>query len=149
MTDVIEQPVDQARLKKLERDEARVKSGFWPKLRRVVRRIPFTDDLLSAYYCATDRQTPTYVKAVLMGAVAYFVMPADMVPDFIAGLGFTDDAAVMLTAVRAVGGEITPRHRDKAEAALADVGEDNVSEADSLRPDPSAQGPLAQDSRAD
>ena len=118
MTELIERPVDAARLK---RDAERVRRGFWPKLRRVVRRVPFTDDLLAAYYCATDRQTPSYVKAVLMGAVAYFVLPADLVPDFIAGLGFTDDAAVLLTALRAVGGEIKPAHRDKAEAALSDV----------------------------
>jgi uncharacterized membrane protein YkvA (DUF1232 family) len=133
MTEVIERPVDEARLK---RDERRVRAGFWPKLRRVVRRIPFTDDLLAAYYCATDRQTPTYVKAVLMGAVAYFVLPADMVPDFIAGLGFTDDAGVLLTAVRAVGGEIKPRHRDQAEAALSDV-----SPADVTGPAGSTPGP--------
>lgn len=121
MTELIERPVDEARLK---RDSFRVRRGFWPKFRRVVRAIPFSDDLLAAYYCATDAQTPIYVKAVLMGAVAYFVVPTDVIPDFIAGLGFTDDAGVLLTAIRAVGGEIKPVHRDKAQAALADVADD-------------------------
>lgn len=105
----------------MKRDEGVVRRGFWPKLRRVVRRIPFTDDLLSAYYCATDPKTPSYVKAILMAAVAYFVVPTDLVPDFIAGLGFTDDATVLLTAVSTVGSAIKDEHRDKAAAALADV----------------------------
>ncbi|MEQ9639231.1 MAG: YkvA family protein [Alphaproteobacteria bacterium] len=121
MTDLIERPVDEARLK---RDSYRVRRGFWPKLRKFARAIPFSDDLLAAYYCATDRQTPTYVKAVLMGAVAYFVVPTDMIPDFVAGLGFTDDAGVLLTAIRAVGGEIKPTHRAQAEETLADVTDD-------------------------
>lgn len=123
MTDLIERPVDEARLK---RDSFRVRRGFWPKLRKFARAIPFSDDLLAAYYCATDAKTPTYVKAVLMGAVAYFVVPADMIPDFVAGLGFTDDAGVLLTAIRAVGGEIKPEHRAKAEEALADVNGDGA-----------------------
>ena len=61
--------------RKLARDERRVNRGFWRKLRRVLGRIPFGEDLLAAYYCATDGETPSWVKAVLMGAVAYFVLP--------------------------------------------------------------------------
>ena len=87
----------------------------------MVRRIPFAEDLLAAYYCAIDRETPTYVKAVLMGAVAYFVMPVDLVPDFIAALGFTDDATVLLAALRAVEGHILPRHRERAQARLENL----------------------------
>ena len=103
---------------KLKRDEARVRRGFWRKLRRVFRHIPFSEDLLAAYYCATDRQTPRYVKAVLMGAVAYFVVPTDLLPDFIAGFGFTDDATVVLTAVQSVGSNLKPQHREAAKERL-------------------------------
>ena len=104
---------------KLARDEKRVKRGFWRKLPRVLPRIPFADDLLAAYYCARDGATPTYVKAMLMGAVAYFVLPTDLLPDFIAVLGFSDDASVLLTAVTTVGGHIKDRHREQARATLA------------------------------
>lgn len=103
---------------KLESDRARVERGFWPKFGRVLRRIPFARDLLAAYYCAIDPATPTYVKAVLMGAVAYFVMPADLIPDFIAWFGFSDDATVLLTAVNAVSGHIRDRHREQAARVL-------------------------------
>ncbi len=70
-----------------------------------------TEDAVAAYYCATDRNTPAYVKAVLMGAIAYFVTPADVIPDFIVGLGFTDDAAVLMAALSAIRGHLKPEHR--------------------------------------
>src|SRR3546814_14721632 len=85
---------------KYRRDEARVDGGFWAKLRRHGRRVPFLGDAVAAYYCARDPRTPLRVKATLMAALAYFVMPADMVPDLIAGLGFTHDAAVLPAAIR-------------------------------------------------
>jgi uncharacterized membrane protein YkvA (DUF1232 family) len=78
-------------LKKLRANAARVQREFWPKFRRVARRLPFAEELLAAYFCAVDRRTPLHVKAVLMGALAYFVMPTDLIPDFVAGLGYTDD----------------------------------------------------------
>ncbi|HEY4162754.1 MAG TPA: YkvA family protein [Dongiaceae bacterium] len=104
--------------RKFERDRARVDSGFWPKLRRVARKIPFLDELLAAYYCAIDPKTPLQAKAVLMGALAYFILPIDVIPDFIAGFGFTDDAAVLYAAIRSVAKHIEPRHKDRARQAL-------------------------------
>ncbi len=105
--------------RKLARDERRVARGFWRKLPRVLRRIPFAADLLAAYYCALDGETPTWVRAILMGAVAYFVLPTDLLPDFIAVFGFTDDASVLVTALTAVGGHIRAAHREKARETLA------------------------------
>ena len=114
---------------KLAPDERRVARGFWRKLPRVLSRIPFADDLLAAYYCAVDAETPTYVKAILMGAVAYFVLPTDLLPDFIAVLGFADDASVLVTAMTTVGGHIREPHRDKAKATLARLAAKDVSPA--------------------
>ncbi len=104
--------------KKFERDQARVRDGFWPKLKRVARRIPFMDELLAAYYCTLDPKTPLQAKAILMGALAYFVLPVDLIPDFIAGFGFTDDAAVLYAAIRSVSRYITDDHRTKARETL-------------------------------
>lgn len=114
---------------KLRRDRARVEGGFWTKLRRVIPRIPFVDELVAAYYCAVDPATPLRAKAVLFGALAYFVLPIDLVPDFILGLGFTDDAAVLYAAIRTVRGHMTDAHRRQARAALerlADAGPRNA-----------------------
>ena len=80
--------------------------------------MPFVEDAVAAFYCAVDTGTPLYVKAVLMGAIAYFITPTDVIPDFIATLGYTDDAAVLTAAIRAVGSSLKPRHRERARRFL-------------------------------
>ena len=58
------------------------------------------------------------MQAALLGAIAYFILPFDFVPDMLPVLGFTDDAAVLATAIRMVASHITPEHREAARAAL-------------------------------
>ena len=106
----------------LRRNEAKVAQGFWGKLRRSVGRVPFLEEAVSAYYCAFDPQTPRPVKAMLLAALAYFVVPSDLIPDFIAGLGFTDDATVLYATLRLVTSHIRDSHRDRARRRLADLG---------------------------
>src|SRR5207247_5682282 len=101
------------------RDEETVRRGFWRKARKVAARLPFAEDLLAAWYCAFDRDTPTHVKAALLGALAYFVLPFDAIPDILPILGFADDAAVLATALRLVAGHMKPEHRAAAQRALA------------------------------
>ena len=52
---------------------------FWRKLRRVVARVPFASDLLAIYYCALDPATPRHARGILFGAVAYFILPTDLI----------------------------------------------------------------------
>lgn len=104
---------------RLGREQAYVRRGFWGKLRRFASALPFAEDLLAAYYCAFDRDTPRHVQAALFGALAYFVLPFDLVPDMMPVLGFTDDAAVLATAIKLVSSHIRPQHRDAAKAAIA------------------------------
>ncbi|HWD28691.1 MAG TPA: YkvA family protein [Rhizomicrobium sp.] len=103
------------------RDEARVERDFWKKLLKVAGQIPFAEDAAAAYFCATDPATPAKVKAILFAALAYFVMPFDLIPDFLAVIGYTDDAAVIALAIGAVAGAIKDTHRAKARAALGIV----------------------------
>src|ERR1700731_619512 len=105
------------------RDEQRVHAQFWPKAKRVAAGLPFAEDLVAAYYCAFDRATPLQVKAILVGALAYFVLPFDFVPDVLPLVGFSDDAAVLITAIKAVAGHMRPEHRTAARAALARLNE--------------------------
>lgn len=100
-------------------NEEIVRRGFWKKLRRFAAQLPFAEDLLAAYYCAFDRDTPLQVKAALLGALAYFVLPFDAIPDMLPMLGFADDAAVLATALRLVASHMRPQHRAAARAALA------------------------------
>jgi uncharacterized membrane protein YkvA (DUF1232 family) len=103
---------------RLAQDQDSVQRRFWIKLKRVAAKLPFAEDLLAAYYCAFDKNTPRHVQAALMGAIAYFILPFDFIPDMLPVLGFTDDAAVLATAIRLVAAHITPDHRDAARAAL-------------------------------
>ena len=104
--------------RRLAKDRESVRRRFWIKLKRVAARLPFAEDLLSAYYCAFDKETPRHVQAALLGAIAYFILPFDFIPDMLPVLGFTDDAAVLATAIRMVATHIKPEHRDAARAAL-------------------------------
>src|SRR5215475_3876088 len=90
------------------RERARVRRGFWSKVKRVAAQLPFVEDLLTAYYCAFDRETPREVQLALIGALAYFVLPFDIIPDVLPVLGYTDDAAVLAAAIRLVAQHIRP-----------------------------------------
>jgi len=103
------------------RDEEIVRRGFWKKARKLAARLPFAEDLLAAYYCAFDRGTPLQVKAALIGALAYFVLPFDAVPDVLPFLGFADDAAILATALRMVANHLTPAHRAAAQRKLDEL----------------------------
>ncbi|PWC82345.1 hypothetical protein TSH100_24050 [Azospirillum sp. TSH100] len=109
---------------RVERDERLVRRRFWQKLRANLHRIPFLEELVAAYFCATDPATPYRAKAILLGALAYFVLPVDAVPDWLLIAGFTDDAAVLAAAVQTVRTNLTPAHWARAKQALsAETGE--------------------------
>jgi uncharacterized membrane protein YkvA (DUF1232 family) len=100
-------------------NEKRVARGFWPKIRQVATRIPFASDALSVWYCARDPETPATAKGMALAALAYFILPTDIIPDLIPALGFTDDAAVMAALLAIIGRNIKPQHRTAAKEALA------------------------------
>lgn len=91
---------------------------LWRKLRRLAGRLPFAEDLVAAWYCAIDRNTPTSARMIIWGAVAYFILPCDAIPDVVAGLGFTDDGTVLAAAIAMVGQHLQPEHRRRARARL-------------------------------
>jgi len=102
-------------------NEQRVVRGFWPKMRRVAASVPFAGEALAVWFCARDEETPLAAKGMMLAALAYFVMPMDAVPDVIAGLGYTDDAAVFAAMLALVGKNLKPRHRQAARAAVARI----------------------------
>ena len=114
---------DERTREKLKRDEASVREGFWRKLQQFAAKLPIAEDLLTAYYCAFDRNTPNHVRAALVGALAYFVLPFDMMPDLLPIIGFSDDAAVLAGAIRLVWVHIQPAHRDAAREGLARIND--------------------------
>jgi uncharacterized membrane protein YkvA (DUF1232 family) len=102
-----------------ERRHERIRRDFWAKAKRVAAQLPFAEDLLTAYYCAFDRDTPPEVRIALIGALAYFVLRFDFIPAMISALGYADEAAVLAAAIRLVAKHIRPQHREAARRALA------------------------------
>jgi len=103
--------------------EARIRAKFWPTVKRALRHIPFIEEVVAAYYAMLDRETPIAARLTLVAALAYFVTPFDLVPDVILGLGFVDDASVLMAAITAVRSSIKEEHRLAARRALADKAE--------------------------
>ena len=99
-------------------NEVRVAKGFWPKIQRTAARIPFADQALAAWYAARDPATPLPAKGMIFAGLAYFIMPIDAIPDLFAGIGYTDDAAVIAALIATLGANIKRRHRDQAEDAV-------------------------------
>jgi uncharacterized membrane protein YkvA (DUF1232 family) len=116
-----------ARLRRLVADEAELRRRFWKKLKGLAARLPFAEDLIAAHYCAFDRQTPLHVKAVLVGALAYFVVPVDFIPDVLPIIGYSDDAAVLAAAIKLVSSHIKPDHREAARQTLARMRGEEVA----------------------
>ena len=106
------------RTRQLAADESGLRQRIWNKLKRETANIPFVEDALTAHYCAFDRNTPLYVKLALVGAVVYFLVPDDLIPDSIPVLGVADDAAVLAGAMKIFAAHIKPEHRQAAKLML-------------------------------
>lgn len=99
-------------------DEQRVEEGFWPKVRKFAGQVPFLPDALALWWCAKDPETPTAAKGMMWAALAYFVLPTDVLPDVLVGIGFTDDAAVIAAVVSVAAKHLKPKHKAAAEAFI-------------------------------
>jgi uncharacterized membrane protein YkvA (DUF1232 family) len=103
---------------KIARHARIVDAGFWPKLLRLAGRVPFAEDLAAAWFCIVDPETPGRVRGVLLAALAWFVVPASIMPEFVAVLGFTNEIAVTAITVRMVRKHLKERHYLRARAVL-------------------------------
>jgi len=91
------------------------------KARRLFGRLPFVRDVVASWYATLDPNTPTSAKMVLAAAIAYFVMPLDLIPDFIVGIGFTDDAAAIALAIKTLSGIVNRSHYNRADEVLGQL----------------------------
>jgi uncharacterized membrane protein YkvA (DUF1232 family) len=109
--------------------------SFWEKIRRFAIKAgrPVVENALVLYFCLKDADTPGRAKVVVIGALGYFILPIDAVPDLIPVAGFTDDLAVLLIATTTVVAHIKPAHRQRARELLD--WERNTKGAESLGDD--------------
>ena len=103
-----------------EENESFVKENFWSKVKQVGAKIPFLKDVVAMYYCMMDEKTPITAKASIALALFYFISPIDAIPDFIAALGFTDDAGVIASTLLLIKTQLKDEHYELATKYLAD-----------------------------
>ena len=115
-----------ADIKQQQQQEKKIRSKFWPTFKNALTQLPFAEDVVTAYFCALDKNTPAHVRGVLLAALAYFVLPADLIPDFIAMIGFGDDVAVLTVALSTLKKHMTPEQREAAKKALEDFKSEKV-----------------------
>jgi uncharacterized membrane protein YkvA (DUF1232 family) len=109
--------------RRLATDEVEFARKLWRKILAEATNLPFLEEILTAHYCAFDRRTPFYVKVILAGAIVYFVVPDDLVPDSLSLIGLADDAAVFGLAFKVASSHIKPEHREAARAMLTRLRE--------------------------
>jgi len=100
--------------------EAYSEDSFWQKLGRVALRAghEVVGRALVLYYCLRDSDTPAWARGVIVGALGYFILPADVIPDVVPFSGFADDFGVLVSALVSVAHHVKPEHRSAAREIL-------------------------------
>ncbi|MFT4176951.1 MAG: YkvA family protein [Luteolibacter sp.] len=74
---------------------------------------------LTLFYCLKDSETPKWAKGVIVGALGYLILPADMIPDILPGIGYTDDWGALVAALGTVAAYVKDEHKAKAHQQAA------------------------------
>lgn len=95
-------------------------SGFWDKVEKVatIVGIKTVYAALLLYYVLQDKTVPLQQRAIIYGALGYFILPIDLIPDYIPFVGFADDLSALLYAVHAVWKSVTPEMKARAKERL-------------------------------
>jgi uncharacterized membrane protein YkvA (DUF1232 family) len=101
-------------------NERAVRDGFAAKARRFLRHLPMAREVVAMYFCMLDARTPFWVKATVAGALAYFVLPTDAIPDFLPVVGMGDDMGILAATFTAVSSHINDDHRARATSWIQD-----------------------------
>ena len=93
---------------------------LWDKLKKFAAKLggKATYYALILYYVLQSPDVTVANKALILGALGYFILPIDLIPDVIPALGFTDDAAALALAYKAVEASVTPEIEAKAQAKI-------------------------------
>lgn len=87
---------------------------FWKSLQKISHNMGFVKKAVVLYYCMRDPETPKAMKALIIGALGYMILPADMLPDVVAGIGWLDDIAVLTAVSELAENYIKPIHIEEA-----------------------------------
>jgi uncharacterized membrane protein YkvA (DUF1232 family) len=91
-------------------------ASFWEKVRTQALRAgrEVVETALTLFHVLQDPETPKWARTVIIGALGYFILPTDAVPDLIPLVGFTDDLGALAAALATVGAHVKDRHIERA-----------------------------------
>ena len=95
-------------------------SGLWKKVKSVAKKagIKTIYMVLLIHYVLKSPDVPLEDKAKIYGALGYFILPIDLIPDFIPVVGYSDDVAALAFALHAVWKNVTPEIKEQAQHKL-------------------------------
>lgn len=85
-----------------------IESKLWVKLEKVGKKISFAKDLIALYHYLIDRNVSWHRKAIVAGALLYFIVPIDAIPDLVPLFGYMDDLGVIAATLKFLGSELIP-----------------------------------------
>ena len=93
--------------------------SFWDKVTKHAKNAgrAVLEPALKMHYAAQDPDTPMWAKSVIYGALGYFIMPLDAIPDILPA-GFGDDLGVLMAAIATVAVYVKDEHVQKAQETL-------------------------------
>ena len=96
-------------------------NGFWSKLKSFALKIGAKGVYmaLQLYYALRSDKVSPAQRTIIIGALGYFILPLDFIPDFLPG-GFTDDLAALSAALLALGSAIDDNIRQQAKDKMCD-----------------------------
>ena len=99
-------------------------SKFWKKIKSIAAKASskVIYYALLLFYTLKSSDVSFHNKALICGALGYFILPIDLIPDMLIPVGYTDDIAVILYMIRIIKNEITPEIENKAKEKLTDLG---------------------------
>jgi uncharacterized membrane protein YkvA (DUF1232 family) len=98
-------------------------SAFWEKIKYFAKTAgrALIEHSLILFHTLKDSDTPAWAKGAIVSALAYFISPLDLIPDFFPVVGYTDDFAAIIAAISAVAMHVKPEHRIKAADAVTRI----------------------------
>lgn len=93
---------------------------FWQKIKKFALKAgkEVIEKALWLYYAAQRPETPTWAKTIIFGALAYFILPLDAIPDVIPVAGYGDDLGALAAAIGMVSMYITAEIKEQAAQKL-------------------------------
>lgn len=124
--------VSEDNLKDKKYSDAYSDDSFWGKMKGVAKKVGAKGIYyaLILYYVLQKDDVPKSSKALIIGALGYFILPIDLIPDLMPIVGYTDDIAGLLLVVKQVWMYVDDDVKDDAKFKMQewfDISDDELN----------------------